>query len=110
MSAFDLLVSSSIAEAFPLVIGEAMATGIPCVVTDVGDSALIVGETGRVVQPRDPEALALASLDLLSMTPEARRARGAAARLRIAECFDLDRVAALYAKLYASEICRSASN
>ena len=100
MSSFDVLVSSSIAEAFPLVIGEAMATSVPCVVTDVGDSALIVGDTGTVVPPRDGNALAMACLDLLSIPPEARRALGGNARDRIAVHFDLDAIAGRYADLY----------
>lgn len=100
LAALDVAASSSYSEAFPNVIGEAMACGVPCVATDVGESANIVGETGRVVAPRQPEKLAEAVLDLLAMAAADRQALGEAARARIVCNFSLDRVTRLYADLY----------
>jgi glycosyltransferase involved in cell wall biosynthesis len=91
-SSLDLLVSSSFSEAFPNVIGEAMACGVPCVVTDAGDSALIVGETGFVVEPRNPSALAGA---IISCMDKDRQALGRRARARILENFSVERMTAL---------------
>lgn len=53
LSASDIYVSSSLGESFSNSIGEAMACELPCVVTDVGDSKLMVGETGKVVDAKD---------------------------------------------------------
>ncbi|WP_295889009.1 glycosyltransferase [uncultured Thiohalocapsa sp.] len=103
MAALDVAVSAAAyGEAFPLVIGEAMASGVPCVVTDVGDSAVMVGATGRVVPPREPVALAAALRDLLALTPEQRRELGASARARVGAEYDLTAVAGRYADLYRS--------
>jgi glycosyltransferase involved in cell wall biosynthesis len=100
-ASLDIAVSSSsYGEGFSNTVGEAMACGVPCVVTDVGDSAIIVGDTGRVVQPKDPAALAGAWGELIRMTPEARAGLGAASRNRIMENFSLPVIAARYEQLY----------
>ncbi|WP_456384910.1 glycosyltransferase family 4 protein [Desulfolithobacter sp.] len=100
MSALDVYSSSSAGEAFPLVIGEAMACGVVCVVTDVGDSGLIVGDTGAVVEPRNAKALAGEIERILKIPAQERRALGERARARILENFRLDVVADLYTALY----------
>ena len=96
--------SSSYGEAFANVIGEAMSCGVPCVVTDVGDSAWIVGDTGQVVPPKDPEALANAWKELILLGLEGREALGKLARSRVIECFSLESIVANYESLYESAI------
>ena len=59
-------------------LGEAMACGVPCVATEIGDAREIIGDTGRIVPPRQPEALATALAELLSAPAEARRELGRA--------------------------------
>lgn len=105
-AALDVAVSSSRAEALPMAIGEAMACGVPCAVTAVGDTACLVGDTGRVVPPGDPDALAEACRELLAMSPEARRELGLAARRRVAEGYGLRSVVARYEGLYAGLVGR----
>jgi len=99
-AALDIATSSSRTESFANAIGEAMASAVPCVVTDVGDSRLVVGETGRVVAPREPGALARAWDDLLGLSAVARAALGAAAREHVARHFSLPVVAGRYAEVY----------
>jgi len=88
-SMLDILVSSSLSEAFPSVIGEAMSCGIPCVATDAGDSARLIADTGLVVPVREPILLAEAITQLVEQ-PEQRRLLGTAARRRIQEYFGVD--------------------
>ncbi|HVX06242.1 MAG TPA: glycosyltransferase [Rhodanobacteraceae bacterium] len=91
-SALDLLASTSYGESFPNVIAEAMACGRPCVVTDVGDCARIVGTCGAVVAPRDADAFAMAVESMLPTLADAEavRAMHAAARQRIVEAYSLE--------------------
>lgn len=100
MAALDLLASSSSGESFPNVLGEAMACGVPCAVTDVGDSAYIVGDTGRVVKADDMVGLAAAMESLLALPADERRQLGECARARIAEHFEIGAVVKLYQHFY----------
>jgi glycosyltransferase involved in cell wall biosynthesis len=103
MAALDLAVSSSsYGEGSPNVLAEAMACGVACVATDVGDSCLIVGATGEVVMPDDPLALAAAIGRVVQLDAAARVARGMAARTRMLEEYDLPIAVARYEQLYAS--------
>ena len=103
VAALDIAtLSSSHGEGSPLVVGEAMASGVPCVVTDVGDSAEIVGTTGVVVPPRDPEALAEAWNTLIGAGPEGRARLGELARKRIEGCYSLQATVTSYQDLYIS--------
>ncbi|MGE4219983.1 MAG: glycosyltransferase [Alphaproteobacteria bacterium] len=87
-AACDLLVlPSAFGEGFPNVVGEAMASGVVPVATDVGDSRAIVGEVGRIVPPRDPDALAAAVRSLLDEPADRRANRAAAARARILDTY-----------------------
>ncbi len=102
MTALDVAVSASrFGEGFPNVLIEAMATGLPCIATDVGDSARILGEAGMVVPPRDEAALSEA-IGRLAGSAADRDRLGAAARRRVAEYFALERVVRRYDEFYLS--------
>jgi glycosyltransferase involved in cell wall biosynthesis len=100
-NALDIAASSSAwGEAFPNATAEAMACGVPCVVTDVGDAPAIVDDTGEVVPPRDPVALGDAWARLAALGAGARRALGQRARARVIQHYAIDAGARQYANLY----------
>lgn len=102
MASLDVLALPSVGEAFPNVVGEAMACAVPCAVTDVGDSAWIVGDIGRVVPVGDMTGLAHAIHALLKLPAEKRAALGTAARERVASLFEIGAVVKQYEAFYES--------
>lgn len=104
MAGSDLLVLSSRSEASPLVLCEALASGIPCVTTDVGDARAMVADCGRTVAPGDDEALAAALLEMLALAQAERAALAQRSRQRALTHFDIRDMARAYENLY-TELC-----
>ena len=100
MAGIDLLVLPSRGEAFPMVMGEAMACGTPCVATDVGDAALLNGNLGWIVPPRNHEALAKAMVEGLSLEKDKREILGMKLRHRVRMNFSLTDTVKKYETLY----------
>jgi glycosyltransferase involved in cell wall biosynthesis len=101
--ALDVLCSTSLhGEGFPNVVAEAMACEVPCVVTDVGDSRRVVGDTGTVVQRSDVAGVAAALLAMLQLGTSERTALGRAARARVQANYSIEAVVARHRQLYDS--------
>ncbi|MGW3991195.1 GT4 family glycosyltransferase PelF [Streptomyces sp. NPDC004830] len=98
-AAGNVVMLSSISEGFPFTLIEAMSCGRATVSTDVGGVREAVGETGLVVPPRDPQAMAAAALELLGDAGR-RRAMGEAARLRVIEQFTLRQTIDTFRSVY----------
>ena len=105
----DYFVLSSLGEAFPCVVVEAMAAGVPCVVTDAGDSAAIVGNTGWVVPPIDSDLLASAMSAAAELAVEDREERARGARTRIMENFHIQKMVSSYLEVWAAACGRRGS-
>jgi glycosyltransferase involved in cell wall biosynthesis len=100
-SALDVVtLSSAFGEGCPNVLVEAMSCGVPCVATDCGDAAQVMGPTGVLVPPRDSAALAAGWRQLLALGVPGRRELGEHARERIVRLYDLGAIVAQYDALY----------
>ncbi len=105
MNGIDIHVLSSLGEAFPNVLAESMACGTPCVSTDVGDAALILGENGWIVRPRSPEDLAngmRAALRCFASDKPIWNLRKLEARQRVVEKFGLARMVNKYTNIWGA--------
>lgn len=102
MSALDIHVLPSLSEAFPNVVVEAMACSTPCVVSDVGDAALIVGNAGWVVPPGNPEVLAKTIQCVLEIITDRGRWRSIqnSARNQAVLNFDINKMKDNYEELW----------
>ncbi|WP_256584452.1 glycosyltransferase [Pseudomonas sp. SWI6] len=100
LSAMDIFCLHSKTEGFPNVLGEAMAMGVPSVVTDVGDAALLLGGNGIVVPAQDARALALGLKQMIDFSPEVRRLLSESAKTRIVEEFTMEQSSQKFRQLY----------
>jgi len=100
LAAMDIFCLHSRTEGFPNVVGEAMVMGRPCVVTDVGDAALLVADTGVVVPKEDARALAEGIESLLSRPTAELHCLGQRARQRIHTHFTMDRTRQQFEQVY----------
>ena len=100
LSLMDIFCLHSISEGFPNVLGEAMCAGLPCVTTDVGDAALMVGGHGSVVPHSNPEKLAAALQAMLDLSPQERTNIGQALSQRIRDHYSITNIQQAYKALY----------
>ena len=102
MNILDIHVLSSLGEAFPNVIAEAMACATPCITTDVGDASKIVGDTGWVVPSQDHCSLAQSIIEALTQVNDNYNwdLRKTASRKRIAEHYTTDKMVSDYYKVW----------
>jgi glycosyltransferase involved in cell wall biosynthesis len=107
LAAVDVFVLSSLYEGFPNIVAEAMSVCTPCVVTDVGDAALLIGDSGILVPAGDLDGLARGVSTMIEEGEDARRSRGGAARTRVEDRFSIEAIARRYEDLYLATVSRT---
>ena len=107
LAAMDVFCMPSRTEGFPNGLGEAMAMGLPCVATDVGDTQVLVGDTALLVPPHDEKALANGLLTLINLSPNQRKQMGQRAKLRVMTDFTMENACNKYNAIYRELIMES---
>lgn len=102
LAAMDLFCMPSRTEGFPNGLGEAMAMGLPCVATDVGDTAVLTGDTAVLVPPKNEQALAQGILDVLTLSEKQREQMGLRAKERVMSEFSIEKAIARFDAVYQS--------
>jgi glycosyltransferase involved in cell wall biosynthesis len=98
--AFDVVALSSLSEGFPNVLIEAMACGVPCVSSDVGDASSIIKTAGLVVPPSDSLALSSALAKVLTLESEAYKHLSQRARSRVCDTYSVETIVREYEDLF----------
>ena len=96
----DVFLMTSITEGFPNVLVEAMASGLPCISTDVGDTKYIVQDLGRIVPPRNAQALAQAILKYVQQSNDEKLQLKQAVRERVEAYFSIEQVSRQYMQVW----------
>jgi len=99
---FDIATCTSHSEGFPNMVAEAMACGVPCVATNVGDVDVLLGGIGWIVPVGDPVAMAAGWEEVVNLKPQSKRQVGEQSRRRIIEKYSLDAVTQRYEKIYSA--------
>ena len=89
LNQLNIFILSSQTESFPNCLGEAMACGLACIATDVGEASTLLGDAGLIVPPNDPTQLATACLTMLNKSEQERTQNGVAARQRIEKHYSI---------------------
>ena len=100
----DAFLMTSITEGFPNVLVEAMASGLPCISTDVGDAKYIVQDLGSIVPPRNAQALADAILAYTQKSEAEKQSLKQATRERVEQNFTIETVSGQYMQVWSQQV------